>query len=83
MSWNAHVWVKCNNELKPNDSWDSMKDWQDVRRAWWTMGDWDLVLEVDCDSPDKLEEFVWKELRKKPWVNETHSTWTKEVWSNA
>lgn len=82
MSWNAHVWVKCSNDFSPQSNWEWLKEWKNVHRAWWTMGDWDLCLEVSVNTPEELENFVWSQLRKKEWVSNTHSTWTKEVWSN-
>ena len=82
MSWNAHVWVKCSNEFKwENDNWEWLKDW-DVKRAWSTMGDWDFCVEVAVNNPEELEKFVWSKVKKHPWIADTHSTWSKEVWAS-
>ncbi len=81
MSWNAHVWVKWSNTWDNN--WESVKEWNQVKRVWSCMGDWDMCLEVNVDSPEKLENFVWSHLRSKKWVQQTHSTWSKEIWNSA
>jgi len=45
------------------------------------MGEWDMVLWVDVSTPEELEKFVHDKLWAKKWVENTKSTWTKEVWS--
>ena len=46
------------------------------------MGEWDMILWVDCKTPEELEKFVHDKLWAKKWVADTKSTWTKEVWNN-
>jgi hypothetical protein len=45
------------------------------------MGDWDMTLWVDVQTPEELESFVHKKLWGKKWVSDSKSTWTKEVWN--
>ena len=45
------------------------------------MGDWDMTIWVDVNTPEELESFVHNKLRSKNWVWDTKSTWTKEVWA--
>ena len=81
MTWNAHVWVKWSNDYRETD-WEWLNQVSKVKRAWSTMGDWDCCLEVEVSDPDELESFVWNELKNRPWIWRTHSTWSKQVWSN-
>ena len=76
--WSAQVQVKWNKEAPKN--WDWLRDWSEVKGAWSTMGDWDMVLWVDVADPKALEDFVQNKLWSKPWVESTKSNWTKEVW---
>jgi hypothetical protein len=46
------------------------------------MGDWDMLLTIDAKTPEDVEDFIWKKLRAKDWVANTHCTWAKQVWSN-
>lgn len=82
MNWNAFVWVKCSDEFKMDSNWKWVEDLKGVKKCWSAMGDWDLWFQVDVNSPDELESWVWTELRKNRWVTDTRSTWTKEVWSS-
>ena len=79
--WIARVDVKWKPETSWNKDWKWLSDWKEVKWAGSTMGDWDLTLWVDVDTPAELEEFVHGKLRSKDWVADTHSTWTKEVWA--
>lgn len=80
--WTAQVNVKWN---KKGHTWDWSKQWptqwNEVRWAGSTMGDWDMVLWIDVDSPEKLEDFVQTKLWGQDWVADTKSTWVKEVWA--
>lgn len=78
--WTAQVNVKWNKDA-PQDNWDWLKEWKEVKWAWSTMGDWDMTLWLDVSSPEELENFVHSKLRAKNWVSDTKSTWTKEVWA--
>ena len=79
--WTAHVHVKWNKEAPVWENWDWLKEWPEVKSAWSTMGNWDMTLWVNVDSPAKLEEFIHKKLRSKDWVCDTESTWGKRVWA--
>ncbi|OGQ97361.1 MAG: hypothetical protein A2284_04170 [Deltaproteobacteria bacterium RIFOXYA12_FULL_61_11] len=86
MGWNAHLWVKWNDQYNHTTNghwknWDWVKEWKPVKRAWTTMGDWDMCFEVKAETPEQLEDFVWNTVRKNPWVAQTSTTWTKEVWA--
>ncbi len=81
--WSAQVQVKWNKDAPVWDNWNWLNDWKEVKWAGSTMGEWDMVLWVDVQSPAELEKFVHEKLRAKNWVWDTHSTWTKEVWAKA
>jgi DNA-binding Lrp family transcriptional regulator len=81
MSWSAHVNVKWKPEAEVPKNWDWLNEWKEVKWAWSTMGDWDMTIWVDADSPETLEDFVNTKLRSKDWVWDTKSTWTKQVWA--
>lgn len=79
--WTAQVWVKWNNTAPDWKTWDWKKEWKEVTWAASTMGEWDMVLWVDVQTPEELEKFVSKKLWGKKWVADTHSSWAKEIWS--
>lgn len=79
--WTAQVQVKWNKDAPQGENWSWLKDWSEVKWAWSTMGDWDMTLWLDVSSPEELENFVHTKLREKKWVEDTKSTWTKEVWA--
>lgn len=78
--WNAQVWIKWDKAAPMASDWSWMKDWKEVKWAASTMGEWDMALWVDVDTPDQLEDFIHTKLRSKDWVDSTQSTWAKEVW---
>jgi len=80
--WTAQVHVKWNKDAPVWENWGWLKDWKEVKWAASTMGEWDMVMWVDVQTPADLEHFVHDKLRSKNWVADTHSTWTKEVWKN-
>ena len=80
-NWKAQVNVKWSKDSPNWNDWTWLNEWKEVKWAGSTMGDWDMTMWVDVQTPDELEQFVHEKLRAKPWVAETHSTWTKEVWS--
>jgi hypothetical protein len=80
--WSAQVWVKWNEA--PNwKNWNWKKQWKEVTWAASTMGEWDMVLWVDVQTPAELEKFVQEKLWNQKWVADTHSTWAKEIWHKA
>ena len=79
--WTAQVSVKWTKDAPVWENWEWLKDWNEVKWAASTMGEWDMLLWVDVDSPEKLEDFVHNKLWSKNWVSNTQSTWTKEVWA--
>lgn len=83
MAWNAHVWVKWNEQYPKGNGadWNWLKEWPEVKQAWSTMGDWDGCLWLNVSTPDELENFVWKKLRSKNWIAETKSVWARSVWN--
>jgi hypothetical protein len=36
------------------------------------------MLWLNVATPDELEEFVWKEIRKNQWVESTETHWAKQ-----
>lgn len=84
MAWTAQVYVKWNSKFPAQDkNWSWLKEWKEVKSAWSTMGEWDMILWVDAKSPDELEQFVVSKLRSKDWVADTQTWWTHEVWNRA
>ena len=79
--WIAQVHVKWSKDAPVMNNWDWLKDWKEVSWAGSTMGDWDMTLWVNVNTPAELEEFVHNKLRSKQWVVDTQSTWMKEVWA--
>lgn len=80
--WSAQVFVKWTKDAPVWDNWQWLSEWKEVKWAFSTMGEWDMVLWIDVDNPKDLEKFVHEKLWSKNWVSDTKSTWTKEVWSN-
>ncbi|MEX0799453.1 MAG: Lrp/AsnC ligand binding domain-containing protein [Bacteriovoracaceae bacterium] len=81
--WSAQVQVKWTKDAPVWENWNWLKDWKEVKWAASSMGEWDMVFWVNVSGPKELEEFVHEKLWSKKWVADTHSTWTKEVWSQA
>ncbi len=81
--WSAQIDVKWNKDAPATADWSWLKEWSEVKWAWSTTGDWDMTLWVDVATPEALENFVHDKLRTKNWVQDTRSTWTKEVWHAA
>lgn len=81
-TWQAWVWVKWKAGA-PSTAWEAWQSHQQIKGAWSTLGQWDCVLWLDAKTPDELEEFVWKNIRKNEWVQDTNTTWAKEWWTRA
>jgi hypothetical protein len=79
--WTAQVQVKWTKDAPVWDNWNWLQEWSEVKWAASTMGDWDMTLWVDVQTPEDLENFVHKKLWGKKWVSDSKSTWTKEVWN--
>lgn len=79
--WIAQVNVKWSKDISKSEDWKWLQDWKEVKWAGSTMGEWDMTLWVDVQTPAELENFVHTKLRAKNWVADTSSTWTKEVWA--
>jgi hypothetical protein len=78
-NWQSWVWVRW----KPGTPGNAWEKWQEnplVKGAWSTLGDWDCVLWLGTNDPDKVEEFVWKNLRTNQWVDSTNTTFVKKWW---
>ena len=84
-NWQATVYLKWNKEWSKQwaqkKSWDWLKDWKEVSSAWSTMGDWDMVLWVNVETPEQLEKFVSEKLWSQKWVEATESHWARQVWA--
>lgn len=80
--WQAQVWVKWNDKAPQTKDWSWLKEWTEVHTAWSVMGDWDMLLTINANSPQDVENFIWNKLRKKEWVANTHTTWANQVWNN-
>ena len=78
-NWRAQVNVKWNKNCPNWENWEWLKEWDEVKWAGSTMGEWDLTLWVDADGPDALERFVSKKLKDCSWVEKTKSSWAKKV----
>jgi DNA-binding Lrp family transcriptional regulator len=80
MSWHAHIWVKWNGKFPKTQNWEWLKEWSEVNAAWSVMGDWDMIIEVNANTPTEVENFIWQKLRSKDWVENTHTTWARDIW---
>lgn len=85
--WQAQVYVKWNKKWPSKwaeaQSWDWLKDWPEVKTAWSSMGEWDMVLWVEASNPAGLEKFVCEKLWGNDWVEKTETHWAREVWQRA
>ncbi len=43
-----------------------------------TLGNWDCMMWLNVATPDELEDFVWREIRKNQWVEATETHWAKQ-----
>jgi hypothetical protein len=77
--WAAWVWIKWKPQT-PSNAWESWQQNKSILGAFSTMGEWDSVLWVDASTPQELEDFVWKTIRKNEWVAATNTTWAKKWW---
>lgn len=79
MTWNALIGVKCNGSIN-NTQWDAIKSESWVKNIWSAMGEWDfwIVLDESVQQQDQLENTVLN-LRQQPWINDTQTSWIKEV----
>lgn len=75
-AWEAWVHVRWKAGT-PSTAWEGWKGNKKIKGAWSTQGDWDCMLWLSVQTPDELEEFVWKEIRNNPWVETTRSQWCK------
>ena len=86
-SWQAQVYVKWNKqwpkEWSKAQKWDWFKEWPEVKTAWSTMGEWDLVLWVEGKTPEEIENFVCNKVWNKEWVDKTETHWARQVWQKA
>ena len=63
--WTAQVQVKWTKEAPVWENWDWLSEWSEVKWAASTMGEWDMTLWVDVQTPEALENFVHKKLWDK------------------
>ena len=75
--WQGWVWVKWKPGT-PATAWENWKGNPVLKGAWSTQGDWDCALLIDVKTPDDFEKFVWNDVRKNQWVENTHSFWSKQ-----
>ena len=81
--WSAVINVKWNNNVNWSEGWEWLNEWSEVKTAWSTMGQWDMSLWVNLDTPADVEKFVHEKLRAKNWVEDTETHWVKQVWNAA
>lgn len=77
--WQAWVWVKWKAGT-PTTAWEKWHGNPTIAQAWSTQGDWDCCLWLNASDHDKLEEFVWKQVRANEWVDQTRVMWAKKWW---
>ena len=77
--WSPWIWIKWKAQT-PSTAWEMWQSHPKIMGAWSTHGEWDCCLWVDAASPDELEEFVWKTIRKNEWVDQTKTMWAKKWW---
>ncbi len=77
--WNAWVWIKWKAGAS-STAWEAWQGNKTISQAWSTQGEWDCCLCLNVADHDKLEEFVWKNLRGNEWVQETRTMWCKKWW---
>ena len=76
-NWQAWVDVKWKPGT-PTTAWENWNGNPKVKGAWSTLGDWDCRLWLNVQTPDELEDFVWKHIRKNQWVDTTQTHWAKQ-----
>jgi len=77
--WNAWVWIKWKSGT-PSTAWEAWQGNKAIKQAWSTQGEWDCCLALEISEHDKLEEFVWKNVRANEWVASTRTMWAKKWW---
>ena len=77
--WQAWVNVKWKPGT-PDAAWQNWKENKWVKGVWSTTGSWDCSIWLDVSTPDELEQFVWKDVRTNPWVENTETHWAKQWW---
>jgi DNA-binding Lrp family transcriptional regulator len=77
--WNVWVWIKWKPGTPPS-AWEVWQNNPIIKEAWSTQGEWDCCLTLDISDHDKLEEFIWKEIRSNEWVRSTNTLWAKRWW---
>ncbi len=77
--WQTWVWVKWKPNT-PSNAWEKWQGNKSITGAWTTLGEWDCVLCLNIQTPDEVENFVWKNLRTNDWVQATHTTFAKQWW---
>lgn len=80
--WSAVINVKWNKNVS-SKNWEWLKEWTEVKSAWSTMGEWDMSLWVNLDTPQAVENFVHDKLWATDWVAGTETHWVKNVWNAA
>jgi hypothetical protein len=78
-NWQAWVQIKWKSGT-PSTAWEAWQGNDTVKAAWSTLGEWDSTLWLNVSTPDELEEFVWKHIRKNEWVADTKTSWAKQWW---
>ncbi len=77
--WGAWVNIKWKPGT-PESAWKELKKLPEIKEAWSTSGSWDCALWVNFQSPDQIEDFVWKTTRQNKWVEKTKTSWAKKWW---
>ena len=64
---------------KDREVFNKIKELAEIRKANATYGIYDLHIEVEVETPDELDAFVFDKMRKIPGVKETVTMITSEV----
>lgn len=68
---------------KDIETLDEIKKLRGIKRAVATYGMYDLLIEVELENIEELDEFVFSELRKVPYVKETVTVITSRALSES
>lgn len=80
-AWNGFVWLKFGNDFNAkNLEWFKQHaKW--VKEYGTTTGKWDGYIKITAPNYQDLEKFVWEQVRKQPWIKDTH-TQAANWWAN-
>ena len=82
VQWSAQIQVRWTSDAPAFDSWDWMREWEEVKWVGGASGEWDMEIWLDLATPQELDAFVRDRLWSKKWVAQTQAIWHDERLGN-